>query len=68
MKCSENNIWVPIMKKQKKMNRATVATIPCEDSVDDDDRCMADRGHCHQFTIAGEKMDRVCSGTCGRNY
>merc|ERR1719489_272955 len=58
MLCDVNNNWVPIVK-----GRAKPGAPPCEDSISAD-QCEADRGHCSQYTEAGQKMDVTCPGTC----
>merc|ERR1719370_2579085 len=64
MKCNANKKWVAKVKEEKeKNNRAQPGAPPCEDSVSAD-QCQADRGHCNQYTEAGQKMDVTCPGTC----
>merc|ERR1719309_1766844 len=58
MLCDDNGKWVPIEK-----GRAKPGAPPCEDSISAD-QCEADRGHCSQYTEAGQKMDVTCPGTC----
>merc|ERR1719153_1471168 len=58
MLCDANGKWVPIEK-----GRAKPGAPPCEDSISAD-QCEADRGHCSQYTEAGQKMEVTCPGTC----
>eukprot|EP00091_Calanus_sinicus_P003600 TRINITY_DN13773_c0_g1_i1.p1 TRINITY_DN13773_c0_g1~~TRINITY_DN13773_c0_g1_i1.p1 ORF type:complete len:139 (-),score=5.02 TRINITY_DN13773_c0_g1_i1:48-464(-) len=39
---------------------------PCSDdpSLSANGTCLAERGHCQQFTVAGADMDRDCPETC----
>ena len=66
MKCDAKGEWGPKVKQEKdKNNRAQPGAPPCEDSLSAD-QCQADRGHCNQYTEAGQKMDVTCPGTCGK--
>jgi len=65
MECVDKS-WVPrgkAIETKEKSRKKNPGAPPCEDSVSAD-QCQADRGHCNQFTEAGQEMDRVCPGTC----
>ena len=67
MKCVDKS-WVPggkAIENKGNSRKKNPGAPPCEDSVSAD-QCQADRGHCNQFTEAGQEMERVCSGTCGK--
>jgi len=64
--CSANegyNSWVPRGKNLRDRSGKKPGGPPCQDSASQD-QCLADRGHCNQFTEAGSEMERVCPGTC----
>jgi len=52
--------WIHIIKNGKRAQGPGGA--PCTDAANA--TCSADRGHCNQYTVKGEEMDRVCPGTC----
>ena len=66
MVCLKNS-WVPKGKSYLAMTRSDPGGPPCADSVGVD-QCLADRGHCNQYTSAGKDMEQVCPGTCGMTY
>jgi len=59
MLCTADDTWEP-----KEKRRAMPGAPPCEDSVSAD-QCQANRGHCNQYTEAGQNMEVTCPGTCG---
>ena len=59
------NAWVPKGKAYLEMARSDTEAPPCADSVGVD-QCLSDRGHCNQYTKAGQEMDKVCPETCGK--
>ena len=62
MKCTANKTWEPV----ERGNRALPGGPACKDSVSVD-QCREDRGHCNQFTEAGQRMEVKCRGTCGKH-
>ena len=67
MECVDKS-WVPrgkAIETKENSRKKNPGAPPCEDSVSVD-QCQADRGHCNQFTEAGQEMQRVCPGTCGK--
>ena len=61
--CEKNGKWVHEVFNQKKTRAGVPGGAQCTDAANT--TCFADRGHCNQYTIKGEEMDRVCPGTCG---
>lgn len=60
MVCGKNSIWAP---KGSENQRMRPEAPPCQDSIGED-QCLADRGHCLQYSVNGTEMDRICPGTC----
>jgi len=61
MKCKDDNTWEAEIKRNSR--KKNPGAPPCEDSASAD-QCQADRGHCNQFTEAGQELERTCPGTC----
>ena len=58
MRCI-NGDWMPIRRRNAPVGP------PCEDMSNNNSTCAARRGHCNQYTTAGQLMDQECAGTCG---
>ena len=63
MKC-KHGVWVPQEK------RAGPGAPPCVDNpaLMANGSCSANakEGHCNQYTVKGQEIDRDCPGTCGK--
>merc|ERR1711915_150659 len=57
MRCI-NGDWMPIRRRNVPVGP------PCEDMSNNNSTCAARRGHCNQYTTAGQLMDQECAGTC----
>ena len=60
MVCHEGS-WKAVQKDKRGKSKAA----PCTDAKTED-WCLAEKGHCNQFTDKGMEMERDCSGTCGQ--
>ena len=58
----KNGAWVV------REGRAAPGSLPCEDKAElsANGTCLAEEGHCLQYTEKGAEMDRDCAGTCGQ--
>ena len=63
MKC-KHGVWVPQEK------RAGPGAPPCVDNpaLMANGSCSANakEGHCNQYTVKGQEIERDCPGTCGK--
>merc|ERR1719300_1646265 len=57
--------WLTLIKEKNTRKGGPPGPAPCVDAPGMSDTCAADRGHCLQYTVEGNRMDKDCAGTCG---